>query len=89
MTETGDRRIEPEEMAALLTSGAARPLMGGYDPVPVHHDGQWWHIPTDAAPEAPYVPATAEQHQLFNDLAARLALADVAVARATEPDHLS
>jgi hypothetical protein len=75
-------------MTELVTRGLARPLMAGYDPVPVHHQGQWWHIPTAAGYDAPYVPATAQQHRVFNDLAQRLALADAAVARAQDADPL-
>jgi len=83
MTQDGKRHIDAQEMTDLVTRGEARPLMAGYDPVPVHHQGQWWHIPA-AAPDAPYVPATAEQHQVFDDLAHRLALADAAVAADAE-----
>jgi hypothetical protein len=84
MAQAGKRHIDAHEMRDLVTRGEARPLMAGYDPVPVHHEGQWWHIPADAAPDAPYVPATAEQHQVFDDLAQRLALADAAVAADAE-----
>jgi hypothetical protein len=70
--------------ASPAARGVARPLMAGYDPVPIHHRGRWWHIPADAAPDAPYVPATAEQHQIFDDLAQRLALGDAAVAADAE-----
>jgi hypothetical protein len=84
MAQAGKRHIDAQEMTDLVTRGVARPLMTGYDPVPVHHQGQWWHIPADAAPNAPYVPATAEQHQVFDDLAQRLALADAAVAADAE-----
>ncbi len=70
-------------MAVLIAHGAARPLMTGYDPVPVHHAGRWWHVPADAALDAPYEPATPTQHQVFDDLAQRLALADAALARTT------
>jgi hypothetical protein len=80
MTQAGKSHIDPQEMTDLVARGEARPLMAGYDPVPIHHDNTWWHIPADAAPDAPYVPATAEQHQIFDDLAHRLALADAAVA---------
>ena len=80
MVQAGKPHIDAQEMTDLVTRGMARPLMAGYDPVPVHHQGQWWHIPADADPDAPYVPATAEQHQVFDDLAYRLALADAAVA---------
>jgi hypothetical protein len=88
MAQAGKQHIDAQEMTDLVTRGVARPLMAGYDPVPVHHQGQWWHIPADAAPDAPYVPATAEQHQVFDDLAHRLALADAAVARAQDADPL-
>ena len=88
MAQDGRRHIDAHEMTDLVTRGVARPLMTGYDPVPVHHQGQWWHIPADAGYDAPYVPATAQQHQVFNDLAHRLALADAAVARAQDADPL-
>ena len=84
MAQAGKRHIDAQEMTDLVTRGLARPLMAGYDPVPMHHQGQWWHIPADAAPDAAYVPATAEQHQVFDDLAQRLALADTAVAADAE-----
>lgn len=84
MAQDGKRHIDAQEMTDLVTRGVARPLMAGYDPVPVHHQGQWWHIPADAAPDAPYVPANAQQHQIFDDLAHRLALADAAVAADAE-----
>jgi hypothetical protein len=84
MTDTGERQISPPDMAVLIAHGAARPLMTGYDPVPVHHDGRWWHGPADAAPDAPYVPASPAQRQVFDDLAHRLALADAAVAADAE-----
>ena len=84
MAQDGKRHIDAQEMTDLVTHGVARPLMAGYDPVPIHHQGQWWHIPADAAPDSPYVPATAEQHQVFDDLAHRLALADAAVAADAE-----
>jgi hypothetical protein len=84
MTQAGKSHIDPQEMTDLVTRGEARPLMAGYDPVPIHHDNTWWHIPADAAPDALYVPATAEQHQIFGDLAHRLALADAAVAADAE-----
>lgn len=80
MAQADKPHINAHEMTDLVARGKARPLMTGYDPVPVHHQGQWWHIPADAAPDAPYVPATTEQHQIFDDLAHRLALADAAVA---------
>ena len=84
MAQADKPHINAHEMTDLVTRGVARPLMTGYDPVPVHHQGQWWHIPADAAPDAPYVPADAEQHQIFDDLAPRLALADAAVAADAE-----
>jgi hypothetical protein len=84
MVQDGNRHIDAHEMTDLVARGLARPLMAGYDPVPVHHQGQWWYIPADAAPDAPYVPATAEQHQVFDDLAHRLALADAAIAADAE-----
>lgn len=84
MTDTENARISPQDMAVLIKHGVARPLMAGYDPVPVRHAEQWWHVPADAAPEAPYVPASLAQHQIFDDLAARLALADAAVAAASD-----
>jgi hypothetical protein len=84
MVQADKPHIDAQEMTDLVTRGQARPLMAGYDPVPVHHEGQWWHIPADAPPHAPYVPATAEQHQVFDDLAHRLALADAAVAADAE-----
>jgi hypothetical protein len=84
MTDTGERQISPPDMAVLIAHGAAQPLMAGYDPVPVHHDGRWWHVPADAALDAPYVPASPAQRQVFDDLAHRLALADAAVAADAE-----
>ena len=86
MTDTGERQISRPDMAVLIAHGAARPLMTGYDPVPVHHDGRWWHVPTDAALDAPYVPASPAQREVFDDLAQRLALADAALARTTTPE---
>lgn len=87
MTDTGDRQISPPDMAVLIAHGAAQPLMTGYDPVPVHHDGRWWHVPADTdAPDAPYVPASLAQRQVFDDLAQRLALADAALARTATPE---
>lgn len=86
MTDTGDARISPREMAVLIEQGAARPLMAGYDPVPVRHAQRWWHVPADAAPQAPYVPASPAQCAVFDELAKRLALADAALARATTSD---
>jgi hypothetical protein len=87
MTDTGNQQINPPDMAVLIQRGAAQPLMAGYDPVPVHHAGQWWHVPADTdAPDAPYVPASPAQRQVFDDLAQRLALADAAVARTADPD---
>ncbi len=86
MTDTGDRRISPPDMAVLIAHGAARPLMVGYDPVPVHHAGRWWHVPADAALDAPYVPASLAQRHVFDDLAQRLALADAALARTATPE---
>lgn len=83
MIDTGDRQISPQDMAVLIEHGQARPLMAGYDPVPVRHDGRWWHVPADAAPQAPYVPASPAQHEVFDELAARLALADAALTRAS------
>jgi hypothetical protein len=81
MTDTGDRQISPQDMAVLIEHGAAQPLMAGYDPVPVRHAGRWWHVPADTdAPDAPYVPASPAQRQVFDDLAQRLALADAALA---------
>jgi hypothetical protein len=73
-------------MTVLIKRGAARPLMAGYDPVPVHHADRWWHVPADATPDAPYVPASPAQRQVFDELAGRLALADAALARATAGD---
>jgi hypothetical protein len=84
MTDTGERQISPPDMAVLIAHGAAQPLMAGYDPVPVHHDGRWWHVPADAALDAPYVPASPAQREVFDDLAHRLALADAAVAADAE-----
>jgi hypothetical protein len=86
MTDTGERQISPPDMAVLIAHGAARPLMAGYDPVPVHHAGRWWHVPADAALDAPYVPASPAQRQVFDDLAQRLALADAALARSATPE---
>jgi hypothetical protein len=86
MTDTGARQISPPDMAVLIAHGAARPLMTGYDPVPVHHAGRWWHVPADAALDAPYVPASPAQRQVFDDLAQRLALADAALARTVDLD---
>lgn len=83
MTDPGQRGISPQDMAVLIEHGAARPLMPGYDPVPVRHANQWWHVPADAAPQAPYVPASPAQHEVFDDLAGRLALADAAVTATT------
>jgi hypothetical protein len=84
MTDTGERQISPPDMAVLIAHGAAQPLMAGYDPVPVHHDGRWWHVPADAALDAPYVPASPAQREVFDDLAHRLALADAADAADAE-----
>jgi hypothetical protein len=84
MTDTGERQISPPDMAVLIAHGAAQPLMAGYDPVPVHHAGRWWHVPADAAPDASYVPASPAQREVFDDLAHRLALADAAVAADAE-----
>jgi hypothetical protein len=86
MTDTGERQISPPDMAVLIAHGAARPLMTGYDPVPVHHDGRWWHVPADAAPDASYVPANLAQREVFDDLAGRLALADAALAHTADPE---
>jgi hypothetical protein len=44
---------------------------------------------TQAAPDAPSMPASAEQHRVFDDLAESLALAEAAVARAGNPDRPS
>jgi hypothetical protein len=82
MTDPGQRGISPQDMAVLIEHGAARPLMPGYDPVPVRHGNRWWHVPADAAPDAPYVVASPTQHEVFDDLAGRLALADAAVTAA-------
>jgi hypothetical protein len=84
MTDTGERQISPPDMAVLIAHGAAQPLMAAYDPVPVHHAGRWWHVPADAALDAPYVPASPAQREVFDDLAHRLALADAAVAADAE-----
>jgi hypothetical protein len=84
MTDTGDRQISPQDMAVLIEHGAARPLMAGYDPVPVFHAGRWWHVPADAAPDASYVPASLAQCQVFDDLAQRLVLADAALAAVSD-----
>jgi hypothetical protein len=86
MTDTGERQISPPDMAVLIAHGAARPLMAGYEPVPVHHAGRWWHVPADAALDAPYVPASPAQRQVFDDLAQRLALADATLARSATPE---
>jgi hypothetical protein len=86
MTDTGNQQISPPDMAVLIQHGAAQPLMAGYDPVPVRHGGRWWHVPSDAALGAPYVPASPAQRQVFDDLAQRLALADAALARTTASD---
>jgi hypothetical protein len=86
MTDTGDARISPREMAVLIEQGAARPLMTGYDPVPVRHAQRWWHVPADAAPQAPYVPASPAQCAVFDELAERLALADAALTHTTTAD---
>lgn len=86
MTDAGDRQISPPDMAVLIAHGAARPLMAGYDPVPVRHAGRWWHVPADAALDASYVPANLAQDQVFDDLAGRLALADAALDRTAAPD---
>lgn len=83
MTDPGKRGISPQDMAVLIEHGAARPLMPGYDPVPVRHGNRWWHVPADAAPDAPYVVASPAQHEVFDDLAGRLALADAALVAAT------
>jgi hypothetical protein len=84
MPDTGDRQISPQDMAVLIEHGAAQPLMAGYDPVPVRHAGRWWHVPSDAALGAPYVPASPVQRQVFDDLAQRLALADAALAAVSD-----
>jgi len=42
MTQASKPHIEAPEMTDLVTRGEARPLMAGYDPVPVHHQG---HLP--------------------------------------------
>jgi hypothetical protein len=81
MTDTDDARISQQDMTVLIKHGAAQPLMAGYDPVPVYHAERWWQVPAEAAPDAPYVHASPEQHELFTDLAQRLALADAAVVR--------
>lgn len=86
MTDAGDRQISPQDMVVLIEHGAAQPLMAGYRPVPVRHGDRWWHVPADAVPDAPYVPASPAQHQVFDDLAHRLALADAAVAHAADSD---
>ncbi|MGH3826255.1 MAG: hypothetical protein ACRDQX_03645 [Pseudonocardiaceae bacterium] len=78
--------ISQRDMAVLIEHGAARPLMTGYDPVPVRHARRWWHVPADAAPDAPYVPASPAQREVFDELAERLALADAALARAAASD---
>ena len=86
MPDTGDQQISPPDMAVLIAHGAAQPLLSGYDPVPVHHAGRWWHVPSDAALGAPYVPANLAQRQVFDDLAQRLTLADAALARTPDLD---
>ncbi len=87
MVMTGNTgEISQRDMAVLIEHGAARPLMAGYDPVPVRHARRWWHVPAHAAPQAPYVPASPAQHEVFDELAGRLALADAALARAAASD---
>lgn len=81
MSDTDGERISQQDMAVLIKHEAARPLMAGYDPVPVSYAERWWQVPAEAAPDAPYVHASPEQHELFTDLAQRLAMADAAVAR--------
>jgi hypothetical protein len=81
MTDAGDRQISPQATAVLSEHAAARPLMAGYDPVPGGHAGWWWPVPAGAAPQAPYGLASLPRHQVFGELADRLALADAALVR--------
>jgi hypothetical protein len=81
MIDAGDRQISPRDTAVLGEHAAARPLMAGYDPVPGGHAGWWWPVPAGAAPQVPYGLASLAPHQVFGELADRLALADAALAR--------
>ena len=81
MTDAGDRQISPRDTAVLGEHAAARPLMAGYDQVPGGHVGWWWPALAGAAPQAPYGLASLPRHQVFGELADRLALADAALVR--------
>ena len=87
------RRVRPLDTGVLIQQGGARPLRPGSDPVPVTDGKRWWHAPADAAPDATYVVASPAQHEVFDDLAGRLALADAATlfserAHAVQPDAI-
>jgi hypothetical protein len=63
----GDR-IPEATMLELVRSGEARPLLGGFEIVPVWYRDAWWHVPAD---EADYVPAGAGMAADFDALRGR------------------
>lgn len=60
-----------EQVAQLLDTGHAQPLLPGHFPVPVLIEGEWWHLP-DRRPGASYELAPAPVAALFAHQHARL-----------------
>lgn len=78
-------RIPAELMRELVESGAARPLMPGFEVVPTWYEDIWWHVPQDAADGADYVQAGPELSAKLDELRSRADQAN-AVLSGIDPD---
>lgn len=69
----------------LLTDGTATALQPGTTPIPIHHDGRWWHQLADAPVDADYVPADPNTASTYTALLSRRQQADRALEQADDP----
>lgn len=75
--------LSTDDMAELIITGHAAPLLPDGVPGPVHYRGHWWAIPHGGIH---YTPASTDQARQLDEHAYRLGLAAKRLQPATEED---
>jgi hypothetical protein len=70
-------------MRQLLNDHQAVALLPGHFPIPVRYQGAWWLVPIEG-PQHDYVPASEQQGDQFEQLAARYRAAQASIQAADQ-----
>ncbi|GAA4554723.1 hypothetical protein [Pseudonocardia xishanensis] len=73
-----EHEIAQPTMRQLIDDGAAAALLNDHFPVPARYRDNWWHVPSEADPDAPFRPAVEEVASEFEAMHRRRRAADLA-----------